>query len=326
MSAISRIDSRIISILVESSRRTVSLEQLEAAIGLDKNAIRAAIEELRQSGVQIDDDGGKYTLFSLPDIILPPVLHAGLKSHVMGAEIHCYRTVGSTNETARRLAESGAPEGTLVIAEKQTRGRGRLGRSWHSPIGLGLYFSLVLRPQLTFLQVPALSYVSALAICRTIEQKYRLEPQIKWPNDCLINGKKVAGILVELSAELDRIGYAVLGIGINVNAQATDFPLGLRGKAGSLAIEVGQKCNRVEFLQQLLYEFERAYLNFQRYGFRFIGPELVKRSLVINKKVSLKVGARKIVGMALGFDENGGLRIMTKDGVKTVTAGEISIL
>jgi BirA family biotin operon repressor/biotin-[acetyl-CoA-carboxylase] ligase len=261
----------------------------------------------------------------LPDIILPAILVSGLRCRIMGSEIHSYKTIGSTNEVARRLAEAGAPEGSLVIAEKQSRGRGRLGRSWHSPGGSGLYFSLVLRPQVAFTRLPALSLVAALSICRALETLGDLKAEVKWPNDCLLSGRKVAGILVELSAELDRVSYAILGIGINVNNQRKDLPPSIRSRATSVAMEIGSSVSRVELIRRILNEFERAYCNFQRYGLRFIGPELVSRSAVIGKKIIVTVGRKRFIGQALGFDENGALRIKTRKNVQTVSAGEVSL-
>jgi BirA family biotin operon repressor/biotin-[acetyl-CoA-carboxylase] ligase len=213
----------------------------------------------------------------------------------------------------------------MVIADKQTRGRGRLGRSWHSPGGDGLYFSLVLRPWVAFNRMPALSQVAAMSVCRAIEQVFECHAKVKWPNDCLLEGRKVAGILVELSAELDKIEYAVIGIGINVNTDKGDFPARIRPQASSLALESGRRQNRVKILHHFLADFEKSYSNFQKYGLRFIGPELVRRSSVLGQKIVINMGKTRISGIAIGIDANGALRVKVKDKVVPISAGEVSM-
>lgn len=324
MSASADIQAEILKSLLESEGAKMSLSDLRRATGFDKGAIEKAIVELNRSGIRIVGDS-EYAVESLPDSIPAALLLSGLKSRLMGREVYSYETIGSTNETAHRMAESGAPEGTIILSERQTKGRGRLGRSWHSPAGLGLYFSLILRPRIPLGRVPALSLVAALAVCRVGNESQGLEVRMKWPNDCLIKGKKVAGILVEVSAELDRIDYSILGIGINVNHRKKDFPSALRSKATSLAIEAQRPVDRLKFLQDFLYEFERSYGNFTTYGLRFIGRELVEKSTVINRKITVRVGRKKISGTALGLDENGALRLQTREGVRVMSAGEISL-
>lgn len=313
----------VLEILMGSREKKVHLKELERMTGLDRKSVKRVIGDLRDSGIEIDDKRG-YSVKSVPDIITAPILMTGLKSRNLGRSIYSYRSIGSTNETARRLAESGSPEGTVVIADRQTRGRGRLGRTWHSPSGVGLYFSLILRPTMPFNRFPGLSLVAALSICRVIENMGHLKPKIKWPNDCLIDKQKMAGILVEISAELDKISYAILGVGININHGKKDFPMNLRSRATSLALKSGQRQDRAEFLREFLREFEKNYLNFTRYGLRFIGRALVERSSVIGRKVSVKYGKKKISGTAVGLDENGALRIRTKDGVESISAGEVN--
>jgi BirA family biotin operon repressor/biotin-[acetyl-CoA-carboxylase] ligase len=317
--------ARVLRILLGQSGHPHSQDEISHKTGLKKGEIVDAIAHLMESGVQIKEKDEEYWVASFPDSIVPAVILCGLNTRNIGHEIHSFKTVGSTNEVARRLAESGAEEGVLVISERQTKGRGRLGRIWHSPSGTGLYFSLILRPWMPLDRMPALSQVAALSVCRAIEKVGHLQAQIKWPNDCLLSGKKVAGILVELSAELDRINYAVLGIGINVNGCRDDFPAKLRTKATSVAIQTKTPCHRIDLLHQVLVDFEKSYNNFQRYGLRFIGPELVKRSSVLGKKVSVNLGKSKIAGTAIGIDANGALRVKVKDQVKPISAGEVSL-
>ena len=316
--------SIILEIFSLNLGRYISLDELERGSGLSRHELKNALKHLNEAGFHIQETNKGHALFSLPDSISPIMLYSGLKCRTMGFDIHGYKTIGSTNETAKRLADSGAPEGTLVISERQTRGRGRLGRNWLSLSGQGLYFSVILRPKVDFSQLPALSMVAALSVCRSIEF-FGLKPEIKWPNDCLLDGKKVAGILVELSAELDRVDYAVMGVGINVSQRKADFPSGLQSKAISIYGISGYKISRADLFRKFLHDFERSYHTFQRYGFRLIAPEIIKRSAVIGKKVIIVIGRKRINGTALGFDINGALRLRDKDGVKIFSAGEVSL-
>ena len=317
-------ESSVLKALLDSGRKKILFKDLEKLTGLDRKTLKKSIENLRESGIRIDGRGG-FSINNYPDIITAPVILCGLKCKVLGRKVYSYKSIGSTNETAHRLAESGAPEGTIVIAEKQTKGRGRLGREWHSPSGLGLFFSLILRPTISIELLPGLSLVAALSVSRVIERTSNLRPKIKWPNDCLIDSQKVAGILMEISAELDRISYAVVGIGININHQKKNFPKSLRSRATSLALKTGATQNRADFLREFLYEFEKDYKNFVKYGLRFMGHALVERSSVLDKKITVRFGKKKITGVAVGLDENGALRLKTKDGVITVSAGEVTL-
>jgi len=319
-----RIQAKILHAALNSSDCKVSFSDLAKMSGYDMTVIKENTKELMESGLGYA--GRKYfRIPELPDLILPPVVLIGLKSRFMGRRIFAYKSIGSTNDTAKRLAESDSPEGTLIIAEKQTKGRGRLGRSWHSPQNKGLYFSLILRPQVPVEKMPALSLVAAFSVCRMIEKLTDLEPRIKWPNDCLIEGTKAAGILIDISAELERVSYAILGVGLNINMTAKDFSARLRKIATSLTVETNETFGRVELLREFLHEFENLYRNFCRYGLEFIAPELVKRSSVIGRKIGYKLGGKKYTGVAMGYDENGGLRVKSKDGVKVLTGGEVTL-
>lgn len=318
------VEATVLKVLLDPSGGKASLAEIEKMTGLDGRSVKGAITGLRASGVQIDGHGG-YSVGNIPDIITPAILLCELKSKIMGRNIHSYKSIGSTNEVAGRLAESGEPEGTIVVADRQTRGRGRLGRTWHSPPGMGLFFSLILRPVINFDRVPGLSLVAALSVCRALEREYSLKPRLKWPNDCLIEGRKVAGILVELSAELDKISHAILGMGINVNSRKQDFPSNLRSKATSVAIATGEAHNRVALLASILAEFEKDYANFVKYGLRFMGRALAERSSVVGNRVTVRLGKRKLSGIALGLDENGALRLKTGKEVAIISAGEVSL-
>jgi len=319
-----RIQSRILEEVLGSKDHRVPYTELEKRIGLSETEIKENIRELADSGV--GKAGRKYySVPEIPDLILPPVILAGLRSNTMGRRVFAYKSIGSTNDTAKRLAESDSPEGTIVIAEKQTKGRGRLGRSWHSPQNKGLYISLILRPHIAVENMSALSLVAALSVCRTIENLTELEPRIKWPNDCLIGAKKIAGILIEISAEPGRVSYAVLGMGLNINATPRDFSAKFRKKTTSLFIETGEKTCRSVLLKEFLVEFEKSYRKFCRYGLSSIANEIIKRSSVIGREIEFRLEGKKYIGVAMGYDEAGGLRVKIGGGVKVLTAGEVSL-
>lgn len=319
-----RIQAEILETVLDSKNRRLSFSEIEKKTGIDITEVKENARELADSGIGFA--GRKYyRVPELPDLILPPAILVGLKSSAMGRRIFAYKSIGSTNDSAKRLAEADSPEGTMVIAEKQTKGRGRLGRSWQSPQNKGLYFSLILRPRVAVGNMPALSLVAALSVCMVIEKLTDLEPRIKWPNDCLIGGRKVAGILIDISAELGRISYAVLGVGLNLNMTVRDFSSEIRKKATSLSMETGEKFSRNGILREFLVEFEKSYRKFGRYGLSSIASELVKRSSVIGKRIGFKLDGKKFTGIALGYDESGGLRVKTREGVKVLTAGEVTL-
>jgi BirA family biotin operon repressor/biotin-[acetyl-CoA-carboxylase] ligase len=311
--------------LLDSPGKPASIDSLANRLELRGREVSEAVKYFVESGIDLQGGDESCRLNDLPDSILPAVILCGLQTRVLRGPIHSFKTLGSTNVLAKRLAETGGGQGTLVIADRQTRGRGRLGRSWHSPPGVGLYFSIVLRPQTQIARMPALSQVAGLSICHVLEREHGLSVQLKWPNDCVLNGKKIAGILVELSAEMDKINYAILGIGLNVNHKREDFPAGLRSRATSLLLETKSLGHRIKLLQGILADFERSYAKFQRYGLQSIGPELVRRSAVLGKRVTVNLGKKKIAGVAIGIDENGALRLKLKDRVKTISAGEVSL-
>jgi BirA family biotin operon repressor/biotin-[acetyl-CoA-carboxylase] ligase len=211
------------------------------------------------------------------------------------------------------------------VAERQTKGKGRLGRKWHSPPGKGLYFSLVLKPDMPPDRMAGLSLVAGLSVVRAVFNVEGITTQTKWPNDVLYKGKKLAGILVELAAELDRIDYMVLGCGVNINHLKRDFPLNLQIKSTSLKIITKRDVSRIKLLQEILRQFEDLYDNFCRHGLKYLSGELIKNSAVIGRRVTIAVGKKKVSGKAVSFDNTGGLVIKNKSGLMSYPAGEVSL-
>ena len=258
------------------------------------------------------------------DLLLPEFIYPRLKSHRLGKTIHHLLETGSTNDGARQLAEQGAPEGTLVLAEEQTQGRGRLGRSWLSERGAGIYASILLRPVLKPRDAAVLTLVAAVAGSEAIEHASGLNADIKWPNDLLLSGRKCCGILSEMQAERDDIRYVVVGIGINVNHSV--FPEELGQRATSLRIEGKQTYSRVTLLCDFLLRFELLYDDLQRGSLSTVLQRWVDRStFAFGKQVTVDLGSgRKLEGQTAGLSEVGNLKVKLADGhVEEVISGDI---
>jgi BirA family biotin operon repressor/biotin-[acetyl-CoA-carboxylase] ligase len=266
------------------------------------------------------------TVFMAQDLLLPEFIYPRLKSHRLGKTIHHLLETGSTNDGARQLAEQGAPEGTLVLAEEQTRGRGRLGRSWLSERGAGIYASILFRPILKPRDAAVLTLVAAVAGSEAIEHASRLNADIKWPNDLLLSGRKCCGILSEMQAERDDIRYVVVGIGINVNHSL--FPEELGQRATSLRIEGKQTYSRVALLCEFLLRFELLYDDLQRGNLATVLQRWVDRStFAFGKQVTVDLGSgRKLEGQTAGLSEVGNLKVKLADGhVEEVVSGDIVV-
>lgn len=260
-----------------------------------------------------------YTLVGSPDVLAPAEIKAGLKTSMMGKNIHYFKETESTNILARDMAGS-VDEGTVVIAESQTGGRGRMGRKWISPEG-GIWLSVVLKPRMQPLHAPRITLLAGVAVAKTI-RNIGLPAKIKWPNDVLINGKKVCGILTEIGAEMDSIQYVVVGVGIDANVDTETFPEEFRDSSTSLKNELGHDINRVEFVQRLLSEFESLYMKFQKEGFSSILEEWRNMSATIGEWVKITTQSRIIYGEAVGVDSDGALILETGEGrLEKIVAG-----
>jgi len=258
------------------------------------------------------------------DLLLPEFIYPRLQSQRLGKTIHHFLETGSTNDAARQLAEQGAAEGTLVLGEEQTQGRGRLGRSWLSERGAGIYASILLRPVLKPRDAAVLTLVAAVAGSEAIEQACDLRTDIKWPNDLLLRGRKCCGILSEMQADRDDIRYVIVGIGINVNHSA--FPAELGECATSLRIEGKQTYSRVALLCELLRRFELLYDDWQRGSLARVLQAWVDRSsFAFGKHVTVDLGrGKKLEGHTAGLSELGNLKVKLADGrVEEVLSGDI---
>ena len=315
---------RFVQLLLRNATVFASGERLAETLKVSRMTICNWVHRLQKEGMAIEiRPNVGYRLSQVPDLLLPHLIRRELRTKTFGKHVHHYFQVGSTNDVAFQLAQEGAVEGTLVVSEEQTSGRGRLGRSWYSQKNLGIYMSLILRPQLRPLHAPVLNLAVAVAVSRAIEQACDLAADIKWPNDILVNGKKCCGILTEMSADLDQIKYLVVGIGINVNQHT--FPSSLQGQASSLLLEGGRRFSRMELILALLRNLENLYLEFQEKGRQVILDQWVRRSSFSHgKEVSVDLSDREIHGMTLGLGTQGALRIKLGDGqIEEIMTGDV---
>ena len=267
-----------------------------------------------------------YCLGERPDLLTSLEIKPGLRTKIFGQQLQCYTTIDSTNEEAKRVALAGAAEGTVIVAERQERGKGRLGRAWFSPPELGLWFSLILRPQIKPAHVSQLTFVSAVAVCKALRKATGFPVLIKWPNDLLCVDKKICGILTELSAEADRINYLVIGIGLNVNQQEKDFPPEIKDTAISLAVVTGHLWQRAEILRYILREFEKEYLNYLSIGFSQTLLQWRELNITLGKEVVVSTKEETYTGIAEDINESGCLLVRKNTGeVVTLLAGDVSL-
>src|SRR5512138_578634 len=302
----------VLAFLAEAGDEFVSGEVISDKLGLTRAAVWKHVEALRAQGYRIDAFPARgYRLAGIPDRLGPLELRPLLGTHDLGQVLHCYEEIGSTSDRAKELAEEGAEHGEVVIAESQTAGRGRRGRAWISPPGKNLYFSVVLRPDLTPSRAAELTLVGSLALCDALRQA-GVAAGIKWPNDLLVSGRKIAGILTELAAEPDRVHWVVLGAGVNVNARREDFPPELQDQATSVLIERGEPAPRVLFAAACLTALEAWVDVHAEQGFAPIRAAWRERSVTLGREVRVQSDGRDVVGTATDIDDQGALLVRTE--------------
>lgn len=322
-------DLEILKALRQGGSAGLSGAELAARLGISRAAIWARIESLRTLGYAIEASPHLgYRLLHSPDVLHADDLQSRLTMpRIIGREVHVFQETTSTSDIVEKLARDGVPEGVVVFAESQTRGRGRLGRRWASPVGKGLWFSILLRPGLRLQEATRFTVASGTALSRAIHAVTRLPVEIKWPNDLLIRGRKVAGILTELSAEVDRVRHLSLGIGMNVNQEGNDFPPELRTIATSLQIESGQPVGRAELAAAVLEELERDYARIRDGQFEAIAEEWEKQCVTLGHAVVIRVGERECRGHAEALDEAGALLLRTEHGhLERIVGGDVSVV
>jgi len=303
----------------------LSGEKLSEEFGLSRTAIWKHVKALKADGYQIESVTRKgYRLVASPDIVNYDEIKEILHTKIVGSRVIYFNSLESTNKTAKEIAAVNN-EGTVVVAEQQTKGRGRLGREWISPNRKGLYFSVILKPDTDPTKVAKLTLLGAAAVNRGLLDM-GIQSQIKWPNDIVIKGKKVAGILTEMNCELGTINHIIIGIGINVNQSNEEIPYELRDSATSLLIESNRAINRKELFAAVLNRLDEFYLD-------FIDGEDMDRVLEICREESAVIGKDVIViqgsnsrkGHVVGINNDGELQVRFSTGLETVYSGEVSI-
>jgi len=321
---------RILRLLTENATVVVSGTKIAEEISSNRSEVWRLIQQLRGLGVDVAGHPATgYQLRSVPDLLLPEILQPLIRGTIFDSHLHHYYKIGSTNVTGMSAAADGAPEGSVFLAEEQTAGRGRGAHAWHSTRSVGIYCSVVLRPVLPPSEVLVLSLAAGLAVDQAIQQMdARVQLDLKWPNDVLIGGKKVCGILTEMNAEITQVRYIVVGIGINVN-QAS-FPEELDGLATSLRLQSGSEWSRVELAAALLKSLHREYRKFleEADAKKSILRRFAERSSwVSGKAVRIEDGGSSsdgaFEGITEGLDDRGFLRVRTARGVRTVLSGTV---
>ncbi len=304
----------------------VSGQRLSEALGVSRTAVWKAIRQLQSEGYGIEAVRNRgYRLVEAADVVTAAELNTMLHTNWLGRRLAYFDTVDSTNNQARRMAEEGAAHGTLVVADCQTAGKGRRGRAWISPPGTGIWMSMVLRPAFPPERASMLTLVAGMAVVKGVRRATGLEPMIKWPNDAVIGGRKICGILTELSTEDDRIRYVVSGIGINVNTE--EFPEELSDRATSLKQELGRPVKRSLVIAAVAEAFEEYYGLFEEScDMSRLKPSYEEFLANKNQEVCVLDPKGAYRGEALGIDDGGSLLVRRGDGsISQVISGEVSV-
>jgi BirA family biotin operon repressor/biotin-[acetyl-CoA-carboxylase] ligase len=317
----------VLRALREERGRFVSGERLSSLLGISRTAVWKHVTALRRDGYTIiGQPRSGYALVAAPDKLLPEVVRAGLNTRVIGSKVRYLATTTSTNDLLKSLAAEGAAEGTVLVAEEQTSGKGRLGRRWECPPGAGLLFSVLLRPRLAPAEVQGLTLLAAVAVAKAIASSLGLRPEIKWPNDVLVGGRKVCGILAEMVAEADQVDFVVIGIGINVNLGTRPLPGAAAGLHTSLDAELGKRVDRAAVLRAVLKELDELYSLFLEGGPESVVSEWASYSATIGKRVTVRGINETFEGTAVAVHGDGALVVKTDDGeIRRFLSGDVTL-
>lgn len=321
------VKNKLLSYLKERKGNWVSGEALSNKIAVSRSTVWKHICKLREEGYVIKSSPKKgYLLRKAPDLLLPDEIRDGLDTKIFGKRDIAYFTeTDSTNTRAKDLAVRGAPEGTLAVCEKQTKGKGRKGRTWFSPSQGGVYISLILRPTISPSEAPKITLLTAVVVAETLRPLTGLNVIIKWPNDILINGKKIAGILTEMSTEMDAIDHIVVGLGLNVNTP--DFPDDIKEKATSIFIETSKHFPRVGFIQEYLKWYEKYYEIFKKTGFEPVIKRWKELTNMIGKRITVEMISKKYSGEVQDIDKDGVLILRDNKGKShRIIFGDVTLM
>lgn len=308
----------------------ISGQELCSILHVSRTAVWKVINQLKEDGYQIDSVPNRgYHLIESPDIVTKEEIESEINTTSFGRRVFYIEETDSTNIQAKKLAEKEVSHGLLVLAEIQTQGKGRRGKSWVSPKGSGIWMSIILKPDISPHNASMLTLVAALAVNQAIREKTNLSSYIKWPNDIVVNGKKVCGILTEMSSETDFVHYVIIGMGINVNTEqisSQEESDDLEKKATSLYLESGEKVKRSLLIQSTMEYLELYYNKFlETQDMSQIIEEYNQMLVNIEKKVVVKERQSNLEGIAKGINKNGELLVETELGIKTILSGEVSV-
>ncbi len=313
----------LLAVLKDKAETYVSGEELSRKLGVSRTAVWKHVGNLRKEGYDIKSAPRLgYKLVAVPDLLLPAEISDGLRTSVIGKQIYYYAETDSTNRLAKKLAMDGEPEGSVVLVERQLAGKGRMGREWSSPSG-GIWMSVILRPSLAPHQAQALTLAAAVAAVEATYNATGVMTGIKWPNDLLLCRKKISGILTEVSAEMERVNYLILGVGFNANIPGELFSH--LPEAGSLLAQTGKPVKRALWVKLFLERLEYYYLLAMREGFADIFNAWRRYSVTLGEEVEVHVAGRIETGVAVDIDSNGALQVKTGAGIETFMAGDVSL-
>jgi BirA family biotin operon repressor/biotin-[acetyl-CoA-carboxylase] ligase len=319
-------EEMVLAFLAEAGDEFVSGEAISDKLGLSRAAVWKHVNGLRAQGYRIDAVPARgYRLVEIPDRLGALELKPLLSTHDLGQVLHCHDVLPSTNDLAKQLAEEGAGHGEVVVAESQTAGRGRRGRAWVSPPRKNLYLSVVIRPELPPQRAPEVTLVTSVAVCEAVRQA-GVNASIKWPNDVILGGRKIAGILVEMAAEMDRVQWVVIGIGVNLNVAPGELPDDLRDIATSISEARGEPVPRALFAAALLGGLEEWLDRHAAEGFEPVRHAWRSLSGTLGCEVRVSTGDEEVTGVAEDIDESGALLVRGAAGLRRIVAGEVQLL
>lgn len=312
--------------MLRQAQDYISGQRLCDELNVSRTAIWKYMNQLKAEGYVIDSVSNKgYCLLETPDLVTKSEILSQLTTKWLGQEIGFFEVTDSTNIQAKKLAEAGCVHGTLVVADQQDQGKGRRGNGWVSPKGSDIFMTIVLRPNIKTIHAPMLTLVMALAVSKGIDEVTGLVSYIKWPNDIVVNNKKVCGILTEMTTEMDDINYVVIGAGVNVNR--TTFSTDIEDKATSLCLESGSNHNRAFLINSILNAFEYYYdLFIKKENLSDLMEDYNNKLINTGKEVRIINDNKSEIKIALGIDKDGGLMVENADGsVDTIISGEVSV-
>lgn len=321
-------EKEVLNILREREGEYVSGQKISRELDVSRTAIWKSIESLREIGFRIESSPRRgYRFEAGPERIVGLDIEVGLGTRIIGRNVVSFDTVPSTIDVAIALAQDNAVEGTVVVSEAQGGGRGRLGRKWSSPAGVGIWCSIVLRPSVPPRDAPKLTLLTAVSVARVLNENYGLDARIKWPNDVILNGRKICGALTELVAEQDAVRYMIASFGLNVNQTRSKFPEEVRSIATSMRIESRKKLNRPEVFRRVLRELDARYVQFKDGAGREILEQWRELSCTLGQHIKVQLRGETVEGIARDLDDDGSLLVEAGNGVvRAVAYGDVTIL